>query len=146
MMILNDSDYVDDDDVDVDDDDDNDDPPLSQAASTFISRAPPLFKYHCFGHSASVHLLSKMTEMVMVTMTVMVMVMVTMLMIVVHLLPVDDDASLFSSFKSVDISFTIGLGLGGPRGPNSSRNSSRVAGSLWVPIGNLHNTLDLTDI
>ena len=58
----------------------------------------------------------------------------------VHLLPLDDDVSLFSSLKSADISFTIGLGLGGPRGPNRSRNSSKVAGSLWVPIGNLEKT------
>ena len=75
--------------------------------------------------------------MVMVMAMLMVMVMVAMLMIDSHLLPLDDDASLFSSLKSADISFTIGLGLGGPRGPNRSRNSSRVAGNLWVPIGNL---------
>ena len=116
-------------------DDDDNNPPLSQAASTFISRAPPLLRYHCCGHSASVHLFMRM--MVMVMAMLMVMVMVAMLMIDAHLLPLDDDVSLFSSLKSADISFTIGLGLGGPRGPNRSRNSSRVAGNLWVPIGNL---------
>ena len=73
----------------------------------------------------------------------LVMVMVAM---DAHLLPLDNDVSLFSSLKSADISFTIGLGLGGPRGPNRSRNSSRVAGNLWVPIGNLEkNMLDPID-
>ena len=72
LKVIVDDDNVDDDNdndnVDNKDDDDEDGkPPLSQAASTFISRAPPLLRYHCFGHSASVHLLIKIMMVMVMT-------------------------------------------------------------------------------